>query len=75
MDANGLQTALVVSDCYHLFRAGILFRYYGMTIQTSPAQASQGALGLDDAIVGGYHESVGMVFDLLRMLLHLNETQ
>jgi uncharacterized SAM-binding protein YcdF (DUF218 family) len=36
MDANSWQTAIVVSDKYHLFRAYRLFRNAGIPIYTSP---------------------------------------
>lgn len=39
MDANGWQTAVVVSDGYHLLRAGWIFRDAGIQTVTSPADS------------------------------------
>ena len=36
MDANGWQTAVVVSDPYHMFRAGIIFSQVGVNHTLSP---------------------------------------
>lgn len=44
MAANGWQRALLVSDGYHLFRAEAMFRAHGLTVSSSPAQLSHGAL-------------------------------
>jgi uncharacterized SAM-binding protein YcdF (DUF218 family) len=41
MQANGWQTAIVVSDGFHLFRARHLFLSEGMTIYTSPTSDDQ----------------------------------
>lgn len=46
MDANGWQTALVVSDAYHLLRAGWIFREAGIQAVTSPANTDPPRYGL-----------------------------
>ena len=42
--ARGWRTAIVVSDGYHLFRAGLLFRAAGLVPYLSPAQATAGPM-------------------------------
>ncbi|PJF30770.1 MAG: YdcF family protein [Candidatus Thermofonsia Clade 1 bacterium] len=44
MAANGWQSVLLVSDSYHLFRAEAMFRAHGLTVSSSPAQLTGGAL-------------------------------
>jgi len=51
MDANGWQTAIVVSDGYHLLRAGWIFREAGIQAVTSPADSDPPRFSLFTAIV------------------------
>lgn len=44
MARRGWQTALLVTDRYHLWRARWLFGTYDITVYTSPAQITSGAL-------------------------------
>lgn len=44
METRGWQTALLVSDRYHLWRARWLFATHDITVYTSPAQITSGAL-------------------------------
>lgn len=50
MRAHGWQTAVVVSDDYHLWRAQLLFEAEGVTAWTSPAQITTGALPLREEV-------------------------
>jgi uncharacterized SAM-binding protein YcdF (DUF218 family) len=51
MDANGWQTAVVVSDTYHLLRAAWIFRDAGIQAITSPADTEPPRYGLFSAVV------------------------
>lgn len=51
MDANGWQTAIVVSDAYHLLRAGWIFREAGVQAVTSPANTDPPLYGLFTSVV------------------------
>lgn len=51
MDANGWQTAVVVSDGYHLLRAGWIFEQAGIQAVTSPADSDPPGYSLLAAIV------------------------
>jgi uncharacterized SAM-binding protein YcdF (DUF218 family) len=51
MEANGWQTAVVVSDGYHLLRAGWIFREAGIGAVTSPAASNPPAYSFATAIV------------------------
>lgn len=51
MNANGWQTAVVVSDGYHLLRAGWIFQLAGIPAVTSPADTSPPFYSLLTAIV------------------------
>jgi uncharacterized SAM-binding protein YcdF (DUF218 family) len=44
MQAKGLNTAILVTDNYHLWRAEMLFRTQGIAVTLSPAQATAGPL-------------------------------
>ena len=44
MAARGWRSAIVVTDGFHLYRAGLLFRDAGLTVYPSPAQLSTGAM-------------------------------
>jgi uncharacterized SAM-binding protein YcdF (DUF218 family) len=71
MQANGWQTAIVVSDDFHLLRAQHLFLNEGMTIYTSPAR--------NDDSVGQYvvyllREVAAMQWQLVKEALHLPTT-
>lgn len=46
MDADGWQTAVVVSDGYHLLRAGWIFQQAGINAVTSPADTDPPAYSL-----------------------------
>ncbi len=45
MQARGWQTAVLVSDDYHLWRARWIFSRQGVTVWPSPAQITSGKLG------------------------------
>lgn len=51
MDSNGWQTAVVVSDGYHLLRAGWIFQQAGVQAVTSPADSDPPRYSLFVAIV------------------------
>ncbi len=67
MAANGLHSALIVSDSYHLFRANWLCGLYNLPASFSPAQATQGALPLGEGLIGAYREIGALAWDWLRI--------
>ncbi len=69
MNSLGLQRAVVVSDNYHLFRAEWLFHVYGVSVSLSPAQATEGALSIQTALLGTYREVGALVWNGLRLIL------
>lgn len=58
--AEGWRSAVLVSDSYHLWRADWLFGREGVTIWTSPAQRTTGALPLLEHVISLLRE-VGAV--------------
>jgi uncharacterized SAM-binding protein YcdF (DUF218 family) len=46
MTAHGWRSVVVVSDGYHLYRAGLLFGRAGLTPYPSPAQVTAGPMSL-----------------------------
>jgi uncharacterized SAM-binding protein YcdF (DUF218 family) len=44
MRAHGWQTAILVTDGYHLYRAALLFRRAGVVVYPSPAQITAGPM-------------------------------
>lgn len=70
MEQNGWQTALVVSDPYHLFRAGIIFTQVGVSHSVSPGVSP--ALGhYGPAVI---REVVALHWQLLKTILNLPYT-
>jgi uncharacterized SAM-binding protein YcdF (DUF218 family) len=68
MDAHGWQTAIIVSDKYHLFRANRLFRNAGIPAYTSPAPSDPGPL---EYVVFVAREIVAFHWQLLKEALNL----
>ena len=67
--ANHLNTDVIVSDSFHLFRAERLVAHYGLTVTAySPAQATQGALPLIEGTLSCYREVGALIWDTLRIL-------
>ncbi|MCS6872168.1 MAG: YdcF family protein [Anaerolineae bacterium] len=67
MAANGWQSVLLVSDSYHLFRAEAMFRAYGLTVSSSPAQlSSSSALPWQSVIRNMIRETAAFVWWQLR---------
>ena len=71
MDANGWQTAVVVSDGYHLLRAGWIFQQAGVQAVTSPAETDPPRFSLFTAIV---REVAALHLQALITLLNLPVT-
>ena len=69
MAANGWQRALLVSDSYHLFRAEAMFRAYGLTVSSSPAQLSGGALPWQSVIRNMFRETAAFIWWQVRRLI------
>lgn len=71
MQDNGWQTAIVVSDAYHLFRAQHLFQNEGVVIYTSPATNE---VPVVEYIVYLLREVAAMQWQLVKETLHLPTT-
>lgn len=69
MDAHGWQTAVVVSDRYHLLRAGWLFSNVGITAYTSPS--SVGYLRLHEYAWFVFRETLALQWQAVSDLLNL----
>jgi uncharacterized SAM-binding protein YcdF (DUF218 family) len=60
MRERGFDTAVLVSDNFHLFRAELLFRAEGITVYPSPAQSTSGALSAFTAVRLTYREVLAL---------------
>jgi uncharacterized SAM-binding protein YcdF (DUF218 family) len=69
MAANGWQHALLVSDSYHLFRAEAMFRAHSLTVSSSPAQLSSGALPWQSVIRNMFRETAAFIWWQVRRLI------
>jgi uncharacterized SAM-binding protein YcdF (DUF218 family) len=69
MAANGLHTAVIVSDSYHLFRTQWLCAWYGLTASYSAAETTQGPLPVGDAVIWSYREVGALILDSVRLRL------
>ncbi|HLY27903.1 MAG TPA: YdcF family protein [Aggregatilineales bacterium] len=69
--AHDLKSAILVSDNYHLLRATILFQMYGMSVSTSPAQASMGPIDWKRGVFSAYREVLALGWLAGKSLLHL----
>ncbi len=74
MEAHALNTAVLVSDNYHLWRAEMMFHAQGITVFTSPAQATAGPLYWRSAIVNMYREVAASGWYVFKSALGLNYT-
>jgi uncharacterized SAM-binding protein YcdF (DUF218 family) len=68
MDAHGFQTAIIVSDKYHLFRANRLFRNAGISAVTSPVPTDP---PLGDYLNSMFREILAFHWQLLKEALNL----
>jgi len=62
MRAHGWQTAILVSDGYHLYRAALLFRRAGMVVYPSPAQITAGPMNPVERYVRESREVIALVW-------------
>lgn len=70
MQANGWETALVVSDGYHLLRAQWIFAQQGMNVSTSPADDPS----FINHVTSIGREVVALHWQLVKTILHLPVT-
>lgn len=75
MQAAGWRTAVLVSDSYHLWRARWLFEERGITVYTSPAQRTTGALAASDHAYSVLREVVAVVWHAGKSALGLPYTR
>ena len=71
LQTRNLKTALVVSDNFHLYRAEMLFRVYGMSVFVSPAQVTNGPLEWWRAISDSYREAAALTWYVFKTALGL----
>jgi uncharacterized SAM-binding protein YcdF (DUF218 family) len=62
MRAHGWQTAILVSDGYHLYRAALLFRRAGVVVYPSPAQITAGPMNPVERYVRESRELIALVW-------------
>jgi uncharacterized SAM-binding protein YcdF (DUF218 family) len=74
MRARGWQSAILVSDGFHLYRATQMFERAGMTIYPSPAQATVGPMDPLERIVREMREALGVAWFWLRATLAIDQT-
>jgi uncharacterized SAM-binding protein YcdF (DUF218 family) len=74
MDEHGLETAIVVSDNYHLLRAELLFGAQGIPVTVSPAQATAGPLYWRTALTNMYREVAALGWYVFKTALGLPHT-
>jgi uncharacterized SAM-binding protein YcdF (DUF218 family) len=70
----GLKTAILVTDNFHLFRAELLFREYGLTVYLSPAQSTSGPLTLWTSLTSTYREVAALTWEVFKTVLRLPYT-
>ncbi|HRE49073.1 MAG TPA: YdcF family protein [Aggregatilineales bacterium] len=71
MAQQGWQTALLVSDSYHLWRAEMLFRAQGISVVSSPAQVTSGGLHWRTALSNTLREVAAAGWYVFKTLLGL----
>lgn len=74
MDKNGWKSAVVVSDDYHLWRAKWMFNRQGVTVWTSPAQATDHSLSQRAEAIGVTREILAIGWFVSKSLLGVKET-
>jgi uncharacterized SAM-binding protein YcdF (DUF218 family) len=62
MRAHGWQTAILVSDGYHLYRAAFLFRRAGVVVYPSPAQITAGPMNPVERYVRESRELIALMW-------------
>lgn len=75
MAARGWDTAILVSDDYHLWRAAWLFRQQGVTVYPSPAQQTVGALTPGDKAYSLFREVLATGWQIGKTALGLPYTR
>ncbi len=75
MQEHGWQTAVLVSDDYHLWRARWIFTRQGVTVWTSPAQLTSGALGRGHEAFAVLRETVAFGWQIGKSVLGLPFTR
>jgi uncharacterized SAM-binding protein YcdF (DUF218 family) len=71
MEANHLNTALIVSDDFHLLRAGIIFRARGINVITSPSYLTAGTYEWGWEVYNSYREVGALVWYVVKSALGL----
>jgi uncharacterized SAM-binding protein YcdF (DUF218 family) len=75
MRSRGMHTAIVVSDNFHLLRAEWLFSDQGVTVFTSPAQLTSGALRFTSAVTFTLREVLAIGWQVVKSALQLPVTE
>ena len=74
MRERGWDSAVVVSDGYHLLRAALMFGRAGIEARPSPAQVTAGPMNPLERIVREAREAGGLVLYGVRVLLGIDAT-
>jgi len=75
MDNYHLNTAILVTDNFHILRSRMLFGVYKVPIIVSPAQASTGALPFGTALSSSWREVAAFGWYAFKSVLHLPFTE
>jgi len=69
MATNGLHSAVIVSNSYHLYRTQWLCTWYGLKASYSAAETTEGPLPLGEAVIESYREVGALILDNVRIRL------
>ena len=71
MDANGLHTAILVTDNFHILRSELYFRAQGIIVYASAAQLTQGQLRFSTTVSSSLREVLALGWYGVKSVLNL----
>ncbi len=74
MREHGWQSAILVTDGFHLLRSTTMFQRAGITVYPSPAQVTAGPMNPLERIVREMREALGLMWYRARMLVGIDLT-
>jgi uncharacterized SAM-binding protein YcdF (DUF218 family) len=74
MREHGWQSAILVTDGFHLLRSTVMFQRTGVTVYPSPAQATAGPMNPVERVVREMREAFGLVWYGARMVVGIDLT-
>jgi uncharacterized SAM-binding protein YcdF (DUF218 family) len=75
MDANGLSSAIIVTDNFHILRSEIYFRAQGIIVYSSAAQLTQGELRLSTGLSSSLREIAALGWYMVKSAVDLPFTE